>query len=79
MIALADAFIIIGLGCLWTGLLVYANGGLPRQLQSGETQTAEKGSQIAFMLFWMDQYRWFGIILISIGIVLPALGLLGVV
>ena len=37
---------------LWLGLQIFWVSGLPRQLKSGETATAEEGSQKAFMLFW---------------------------
>lgn len=77
MILITDALIIVGLGCLWTGWLVFSNAGLPRQLRTGQTPTAEKGTEKAFMLFWMDQYCWFGLMLIAIGVVAPLIGVLG--
>jgi len=37
-------FLVFGLGCLWLGSQIIWVAGLPRQLQSGEKKTAEKGS-----------------------------------
>ena len=34
---------------------------------------------MAFMLFWMDQYRWFGLTLCTVGVGLPLLALGGLV
>ena len=69
-------FISIGLGLLWLGLQIFWVSGLPRQLKSGETATAEKGSQKAFMLFWFDQYAWIGISLSVIGFIFVIFGAL---
>lgn len=64
-------FIVVGAGALWHGWQIVWVGGLPRQLRSGETPKGEPGSQMAFQLFWLDQYAW-------IGISLSALALLGI-
>ena len=64
----ADWFIIIGLGALWLGALIVWVAPRPRQLRSGVVPTAPKGSNEAFMLFWLDQYGWLGISLCSAGL-----------
>ncbi len=65
--SLHDWLLIIGLGCVWAGAHICANSGLPRQLRSGETPTAEKGSMRAFQLFWLDQYAYIGLTLCLVG------------
>ena len=67
-------FLVFGLGCLWLGSQIIWVAGLPRQLQSGEKKTAEKGSPQAFMLFWFDQYAWIGILLCISGAISSILG-----
>ena len=57
----------LGLGLLWHGLQILWVGGLPRQLRSGAVPTAEPGSERAFLLFWLDQYGWLGIVLAGLG------------
>jgi len=78
-VTLAQAFCVVGLGCLWMGWLVLANAPLPRQLRRGPTPVAEKGTPEAFGLFWMDQYGWWGVTLSALGVVLPVLAFLGFV
>ena len=43
-------FLVFGLGLLWLGSQIIWVAGLPRQLQSGEKKTAEKGSPQALSL-----------------------------
>ncbi len=64
----------LGLGMAFHGLLIVWVGGLPRALRSGEVPTAEKGSQMAFQLFWLDQYSFMGLGLAASGIALAAWG-----
>ena len=78
MVTLAQTLTVIGLGCLWMGWLILANAGLPRQLRRGPQPTAEKGTPEAFGLFWLDEYRWFGVTLSIVGIALPVLATVGV-
>ncbi len=61
--AIQDWLLIIGLGFVWAGAHICANSGLPRQLRSGDTPIAEKGSTRAFQLFWLDQYAYIGLAL----------------
>ena len=68
-------FLVFGLGSLWLGSQIIWVAGLPRQLQSGEKKTAEKGSPHAFMLFWFDQYAWIGILLSISGAIFSILGI----
>lgn len=63
-----------GLGMLWHGALIIWVGGLPRAFQRGEKPTAPKGTQAAFMIFWLDQYSWIGLCLAISGAVIAALG-----
>ncbi len=72
----ADWFIIIGLGALWLGAQIVWVAPRPRQLRNGEVPTAPKGSNEAFMLFWLDQYGWLGISLCSAGLIAAAYGVL---
>ncbi len=74
--ALHDWLLIVGLGCIWAGVHICANSGLPRQLRSGESPTAEKGSARAFQLFWLDQYAYIGLVLCLLGALAAAWSLL---
>jgi len=50
-------FLVFGLGCLWLGSQIIWVAGLPRQLQSGEKKTAEKGSPQALCFFGLINMR----------------------
>ncbi|MEM1435012.1 MAG: hypothetical protein AAGG11_13215 [Pseudomonadota bacterium] len=58
----------IGLGLLWHGLQITWVGGLPRALRPGPHPQAERGSARAFMIFWLDQYSWIGVLLSGLGL-----------
>lgn len=77
MITTADWLIAGGLGALWLGLQIIWVAPLPRQLRSGEVPTAPKGSDQAFMLFWIDQYGWLGIVLAVAGALATLVGVVG--
>ena len=66
----------IGFGLIWIGALITANGGLPRQLKSGDQPAGEPGSERAFLLFWLDQYSYIGLTLLVAGAGLALWGLL---
>jgi hypothetical protein len=66
----------LGLGMAFHGLLILWVGGLPRALRSGEVPTAEKGTPMAFQLFWLDQYSYIGLVLTLVGGGLAAWGYL---
>ncbi len=64
-----------GLGAVWLGWqIIWAAPKLPRQLRSGDTPTAPKGTPEAFGLFWMDQYGYIGLTLLVGGAVLALVG-----
>jgi len=50
-------FLVFGLGCLWLGSQIIWVAGLPRQLQSGEKKTAEKGSPQPSCFFGLINMR----------------------
>jgi len=72
----ADWLIIFGFGGIWLGIQIVANGRLPRQLRSGPTPTAPKGSPEAFGLFWIDQYGYIGLTLAGGGLIAVLAGVI---
>ncbi len=74
MLGLQDWLTIAGLGGIWLGLQILWVGGLPRQLRTGDTPKAAKGTPEAFGLFWMDQYGYIGLTLAVGGVILSAIG-----
>ncbi len=70
MMSVLEWIPVVAAGALWHGWQILWVGGLPRALRRGETAQAEPGSNMAFQLFWLDQYAW-------IGMTLSALGLFG--
>ena len=60
-------FIVIGAGCMWHGAQVIWGAPLPSQFVREKTQV-EKGSAVAFQVFWLDQYAWIGISLVVAGV-----------
>lgn len=71
-----DWFVVCGLGAAWLGLQIVWVAPTPRQLRRGEVPSAERGSEAAFMLFWIDQYGWLGLVLSVGGLLLAAVGVL---
>ena len=66
----------IGLGFLWHGALIYWVAGLPRQLKKTSKNITESDTEKSFMLFWLDQYSWIGLLIIFIGILSIIRGLI---
>ena len=66
----------IGLGFLWHGALIYWVAGLPRQLKKKSKNMNESYTEKSFMLFWLDQYSWIGLLIIFIGILSIIRGLI---
>ena len=66
----------IGLGFLWHGALIYWVAGLPRQLKKTSKNITESDTEKSFMLFWLDQYSWRGLLNIFIGILSIIRGLI---
>ena len=66
----------IGLGFLWHGALIYWVAGLPRQLKKTSKNITESDTEKSFMLFWLDQYSWIGLLIIVIGILSIIRGLI---
>ena len=66
----------IGLGFLWHGALIYWVAGLPRQLKITSKNITESDTEKSFMLFWLDQYSWIGLLIIFIGILSIIRGLI---
>lgn len=63
-----------GLGMLWHGALVLWVGGMPHAFRRGEKPTAPAGSAQAFMIFWLDQYSYIGLVLAVAGLALTLTG-----
>jgi hypothetical protein len=76
MLTESDWLVILGLGAAWLGGQIVWVAPLPRQLRRGEVPTAEKGSAAAFGLFWIDQYGWIGLTLLTAGIAAIVVGAL---
>ncbi len=53
---------------VFQGALILWVGGLPMALRKGDKPTAEAGSAKAFGLFWIDQYRYIGLVLLLAGL-----------
>ena len=66
----------IGLGFLWHGALIYWVAGLPRQLKKTSKNITESDTEKSFMLFWLDQYSWIGLLIFFIGILSIIRGLI---
>ena len=66
----------IGLGFLWHGALIYWVAGLPRQLKKTSKNITESDTEKSFMLFWLDQYSWIGLLIIFFGILSIIRGLI---
>jgi hypothetical protein len=60
----------LGLGMFWQGILIVWVGGMPLMLRSADSQKPEKGTPGAFAYFWMEQYRFIGLILSLMGVAL---------
>ncbi len=65
---MVDWWITAGLGAMWIGGLIVWVARLPRQLRKANVPTEEKGSEAAFKLFWLDQYGWLGLTLLTSGL-----------
>ena len=62
----------LGLGCLWHGIQIVWAAPLPRQFRKAGLVNQALTKDGAFMLFWLDQYAWIGIVLCFIGLGLIA-------
>ena len=68
--------LIVGLGAAWLGWQIVWVAPLPRQLRrapaggaSEETGRApEDDGKAAFIRFWLDQYAWVGLTLLTLGL-----------
>ena len=68
--------IICGLGAAWLGWQIVAVGGFPRALRAREEAPVEHGSPEAFQRFWIDQYGFIGLGLLTGGLLLVLFGAL---
>lgn len=66
--------VIVGLGAAWLGWQIVWVAPLPRQLRRGDTPSAPPGSAEAFSLFWIDQYGYIGLVLLTGGLLSVVLG-----
>ncbi len=73
-LGLLDWFRIAGLGAVWLGAQIVWVAPLPRQLRRGQVPTAPRGTPEAFGLFWIDQYGYIGLALLTVGLALVGLG-----
>lgn len=62
-----DLLIILGLAFAWMGCMILRVNGLPRQLRRGDVPTALAGTPEAFGLWWLDQYSYIGIGVMTVG------------
>jgi len=76
VLALADWFVITGLGAAWLGWQIVAVGGLPRAIRPRDEPPVAKGSPEAFGRFWLDQYGFLGLTLLVGGVALAVAGAL---
>ena len=65
---ISNLILAFGLGFLWHGLQIFWVAGLQRQIKKTKPENGEVDSQRSFMLFWLDQYSWIGLTIITIGI-----------
>ena len=76
--------LIFGLGAAWLGWQIVWVAPLPRQLRRvpGGGAADEKGraakddGRTAFMRFWLDQYAWIGLTLLTLGLAAALAGAL---
>ena len=66
----------LGLGMVFQGALIIWVAGMPQTLMPGEAPKAEKGTPEAFGLFWIEQYRYIGLVLLLVGVALAVWGYL---
>lgn len=65
----------VGAGCIWHGAQIIWVAPLPTQLRKGWSGP-EKGSGAAFGVFWLDQYAWIGVALVTVGLCIALAGVL---
>ncbi len=63
-----DLLIILGLAFCWMGTMILSVNGLPRQLRRGDVPTAPPGTPEAFGLWWLDQYSYIGLTVLTLGL-----------
>lgn len=76
--------LIVGLGAAWLGWQIVWVAPLPRQLRRARVGGApeRKGrapaddGRTAFMRFWLDQYAWLGLTLLTLGLAAALAGAL---
>ncbi len=68
--------LIVGLGACWLGWQIVWAAPLPRQLRTKVPPAPTDDPQRAYMLFWLDQYGWIGLVLLGMGILAALLGAL---
>ncbi|MEM9743371.1 MAG: hypothetical protein AAF918_11865 [Pseudomonadota bacterium] len=68
--------VVAGLGLAWHGLLILWVANLPHPLRGRPLPKAAAGSEAAFLIFWIEQYRWLGTLLALSGVVLVIVGAL---
>lgn len=72
--------LLLGMALIFTGSLVLAVNGPPRALRrsepEGPTTTGMPEADARFLLRWIDQYAWIGVVLVVFGCALGVLTLL---
>ena len=76
--------LIVGLGAVWLGWQIVWVAPLPRQLRRARAGGAperkggvpEDDGRRAFMRFWLDQYAWLGLTLLTLGLAAALAGAL---
>lgn len=61
---------VLGLACLFMGVMINLVWTLPRALRRGPQPSAAPGTPEAFGYFWLDQYAWIGVCVFVIGLFL---------
>ena len=64
----------LGLGMIWQGLLITWVSGLPLAITARDTPKPQAGTPEAFGFFWIEQYRFIGLLLALAGFALAGNG-----
>ena len=72
-----DWLTVIGLGMAWLGWQIVIVGGPPRFVRPSTNEPrVQRGTPEAFQRFWIEQYRYIGVVLGIAGLALAAAGAL---
>ena len=60
--------VFLGIGMIWQGLLIMWVGGLPHAITARNRPKPQPNTPEAFGHFWIEQYRFIGLLLVVGGI-----------